>query len=105
MKVLPDALATCVKNLAAAFPVEDIWLLERGDGGEWLFAAEKVLVVFVPEGEMADEREELARDTVRASALTNTPEVHVLPLTALERVPRPLIAKLALTRGQRVYCR
>ncbi len=88
-----------IKTLTTKFPVEDIWLLEAQ--GEDFLDAPQNLIVIVP-----DTREAHLLETEMKSALQLDPrsvDLFAFPLSAVERIPRPLMVKMALSRGRNIY--
>lgn len=104
MKVLPPHIDECVSALLKAFPVEDVWLLDRDDANECGLDTSHALIVAVSDGESAHERENEARALFQQKSIGRDFSVFVFPLSTIERIPRPLLVKMALTSGERVYC-
>ena len=94
-------LAASVDALVKAFPVEDIWRLEAGAAPECGLERPQNLIVAVRDGEEAHRLEPQMRALLKDAA----EDVHVFPLSAFERIPRPLLVKMALTHGESVYRR
>lgn len=94
-----------VESLTAALPVEDIWLLSRNAARECALEADQNLIILVANDQPADEWEPRARAIVEQSCGPEAPAVFVFPVSAMEQVPRPLLVKMALTAGERIYCR
>jgi len=90
-----------VKILKDSFPVEDIWLLEAQ--GEDFLEASQNLIVIVPE----DAESHLLEKKMQSALGTDgkSLDVFAFPLSAIERIPRPLMVKMALSRGRNIYRR
>jgi hypothetical protein len=101
MTAIPPTVAASVDALVNAFPVEDIWYLEAGDAPECGLERPRNLIVAVRDGEEAH----LIEPRMRARLADAGEDVHVFPLAAFERIPRPLLVKMALTHGESVYRR
>ncbi|HRJ71592.1 MAG TPA: hypothetical protein PLS03_05170 [Terrimicrobiaceae bacterium] len=101
MTAIPSSVAASVEILVKAFPVEDIWYLEAGDAPECGLERPHNLIVAVRDGEEAHRLEPAMRARLQDAA----EDVHVFPLAAFERIPRPLLVKMALTHGESVFRR
>ena len=104
MKATAPLLADCVAVLVKAFSIEDIWLLERDAANECGLEAAHNLVVVVPDSEPAHKVEAEVRKILAQQFAGAGIDAFVFPLSAVERIPRPLMVKMALTSGQRIYC-
>ena len=103
MNTAKDDLDERLATLIAAFPVEDIWLLEVGSARECGLAKPVNLIVIIPDGSEAYVVECAAIELIRARPEWNETDLFVFPLSALSRTPRPLLLKMALTSGENVY--
>ena len=90
-----------VKTLTTRFPVEDIWLLEAQ--GEDFLEASQNLIVIVPEDAEPHLLEKEMKATLGADG--KSLDIFAFRLSAIERIPRPLMVKMALSRGQNIYRR
>lgn len=90
-----------VKTLTSTFPVEDIWLLEA-DGEDFLEAPHN-LIVIVPEDAGAHILEKKMKAALKVDE--KSLDLFAFPLSAIERIPRPLMVKMALSRGRNLYRR
>jgi len=97
-------LDECVTALVKAFPVEDIWLLEREAANECELDAEHNLIVAVPDSQAAHKVEAEVQKLLAQQFAGAGIEAFVFPLSAIDRIPRPLMVKMALTSGERIYC-
>ena len=88
-----------VKTLTTKFPVEDIWLLEAH--GEDFLDAPQNLIVIVPDTSEAYRLEKEMKSALRLDP--KSVDLFAFPLSAVERIPRPLMVKMALTRGKNIY--
>lgn len=95
----------CVAALVKAFPIEDIWLLARDAAHECELDCPQNLIVTVPDSQTAHEAEEEARKILSQQFAGTGIDAFVFPLSAIERIPRPLMVKMALTSGRRIYCK
>ena len=95
----------CVAVLVAGFPIEDIWLLEPAKAKECHLDKPVNLIVIVTEGSephvISTGIEELIRKRPEWSEI----ELFVFPLSAITRIPRPLLVKMALSAGTNIYSR
>ena len=93
----------CVAVLVAGFPIEDIWLLEPAKAKECHLDKPVNLIVIVTEGSephvISTGIEELIRKRPEWSEI----ELFVFPLSAITRIPRPLLVKMALSAGTNIY--
>lgn len=90
-----------IKTLTSQFPIEDIWLLEAH--GEDFLEAPQNLIVIVPENAEAHLLEKEMKTAVGFDG--QSADLFAFPLSAIERIPRPLMVKMALSRGQNIYRR
>jgi hypothetical protein len=95
----------CVAALVKAFPVEDVWLLEAGAAKECELASPINLIVIVPDEAEAHTIEKAALEMIRKRSEWNAIDVFAFPLSAITRIPRPLLVKMALTSGRNIYCK
>jgi len=105
MQTAPHPVEECVSALATAFPIEDIWLLERDAANECALDGEHNLIIVVPGSQNVAHTEAAVREVLRHQFKNSGIEAYVFPLSAVERIPRPLLVKMALTSGERIYCR
>lgn len=103
MNVAKDGLDERLATLIAAFPVEDIWLLEAGAARECGLKKPVNLIMILPDGSEAHVVERGAIELIRARPEWNETDLFVFSLSALSRTPRPLLLKMALTSGENVY--
>ena len=93
----------CVAALVAGFSIEDIWLLEPAKAKECHLDKPVNLIVIVTEGSelqiISTGIEELLRKRTEWTEI----EVFVFPLSAITRIPRPLLVKMALSAGTNIY--
>src|SRR5262245_60739550 len=105
MSVTPVKLDECVAALVAGFPVEDIWLLEPARAKECHLDKPVNLIVIATEGSephvVSTGMEELIRKRTDWSDI----DVFVFPFSAIMRIPRPLLVKMALSAGTNIYSR
>jgi hypothetical protein len=105
MSVTPAKLDECVAALVAGFPIEDIWLLEPARAKECLLDKPVNLIVITTEGSephvVSTGLEELIRKRTDWSDI----DVFVFPFSAIMRIPRPLLVKMALSAGTNLYSR
>lgn len=104
MDVTVPRVDDCVAVLVKAFPVEDIWLLERNAATECALDAEHNLIIVVPDSQAAHEVEVEVRKLLAQEFAGSGIDAFVFPLSAIDRIPRPLMVKMALTSGERIYC-
>ena len=104
MNAIVPRVEDCVEVLVKAFPVEDIWLLERNAANACELDAEHNLIVVVPESEAAHKVEAEMQKLLAQEFAGSGIEAFVFPLSAIDRIPRPLMVKMALTSGERIYC-
>lgn len=102
---IPQPAADCAEALSKKFPVEDIWFFDASAAKECLLDKPLNLVVIVPEAAGAHVLDERARDWLRQQFGENDVDVHVFPRSAIERMPRPLLVKMALTCGENLTSR
>lgn len=96
-------LADCVSTLVREFPVEDVWLLERSQASECGLDCElNLIVVASPEAE-AHTLEPAVRQRAAALDPSGSLAVFVFPHTVIDRLPRPLLVKMALSSGRSLY--
>ena len=105
MSVTQANVDECVAVLVAGFPIEDIWLLEPAKAKECHLDKPVNLIVIVTEGSephvISTGIEELIRKRPEWSEI----ELFVFPLSAITRIPRPLLVKMALSAGTNIYSR
>ena len=103
MSVTQANVDECVAVLVAGFPIEDIWLLEPAKAKECHLDKPVNLIVIVTEGSephvISTGIEELIRKRPEWSEI----ELFVFPLSAITRIPRPLLVKMALSAGTNIY--
>ena len=103
MSVTQANVDECVAVLVAGFPIEDIWLLEPAKAKECHLDKPVNLIVIVTEGSephvISTGIEELIRKRPEWSEI----EVFVFPLSAITRIPRPLLVKMALSAGTNIF--
>ena len=103
MSVTQANVDECVSVLVAGFPIEDIWLLEPAKAKECHLDKPVNLIVIVPEGSephvISTGIEELIRKRPEWSEI----ELFVFSLSAITRIPRPLLVKMALSAGTNIY--
>lgn len=90
-----------IKTLTSKFPVEDVWLLEAH--GEDFLNAPLNLIVIVAESSEAHSLEKEMQSALGLKA--GEVDLFAFPLSAVERTPRPLMVKMALSRGRNIYRR
>jgi hypothetical protein len=105
MNVAQDFLDGCVTALVKGFPVEDIWLLEAGTAKECALEKPVNLIVIVPDESEAHVVEGAATELIRKRPEWSGIDVFAFPLSAITRIPRPLLVKMALTGGRNIYCK
>ncbi len=88
-----------IKTLTSKFPVEDVWLLEAH--GEDFLDAPLNLIVIVSEKAEAHRLEKDMKS--KLSLKPGEVDLFAFPLSAVERTPRPLMVKMALSRGCNIY--
>jgi hypothetical protein len=93
-----------VAALVEVLPIEDIWLLEQKAARECGLDRAQNLIVAVPDAESSHEVESAARTLLAQRFQDSDLDVFVFPLSTVERIPRPLLVKMALTSGKRIYC-
>lgn len=90
-----------IKILTTRFPVEDIWLLESHE--EHFLEAPQNLIVIVPETAEAHLLEGEMRAAVGFDG--KSADLFAFPVSAIERLPRPYLVKMALSHGRSLYRR
>ena len=105
MNTMQDLADDCVAALAAAFPVEDVWLLEANAAKECELDSPINLIVIVPDESEAHVIERAALQMVRKRPEWSEIDVFAFPLSVITRIPRPLVVKMALTSGRNIYCK
>ncbi len=103
MNVAKDGVDERIAALIAAFPIEDIWLLEAGAARECGLEKPVNFIVVVPDGSEPHTVESAAVELIRARPEWNGTDLFVFPLSAVSRTPRPLLLKMALISGKNVY--
>ena len=105
MSVTQANVDECVAALIANFPIEDIWLLEPARAKECHLDKPVNLIAIVIEGSephvISTGIEELMRKRPDWSQI----DVFVFPLSAITRIPRPLLVKMALSAGTNIFSR
>ncbi|HEY5814615.1 MAG TPA: hypothetical protein VIT23_18420 [Terrimicrobiaceae bacterium] len=105
MKTMQEIPAECVAALAKAFPIEDIWLLEARAAKECELTSPLNLIVIVPDGSEFDKIEGAASEMIRKRPEWSGIDIFAFPLSAISKIPRPLLVKMALTSGKNIYCK
>ena len=105
MNTMQDLADDCVAALAAAFPIEDVWLLEAKAAKECELDSPINLIVIVPDESEAHVIESAAVEMVRKRPEWSEIDVFAFPLSVITRIPRPLVVKMALTSGRNIYCK
>lgn len=101
MNAASSPVDDCVRALVKKFPVEDIWLLEADQVPEAGFERPCNLIVVLRDGmEPHDVEREAA---VFMGKLFPGVAIHAFPRKAMFQTPRPLLVKMAFTRGRGVY--
>jgi hypothetical protein len=103
MSVTPANVDECVAALVASFPIEDIWLLEPAKAKECHLVKPVNLIVIVTEGSEPHLVSAAIEELIRKRADWSGFDVFVFPLSAITRIPRPLLVKMALTSGTNIY--
>jgi hypothetical protein len=105
MNAMQDVVDDCVATLVKTFPIEDVWLLEANSAKECELDSPVNLIVIVPDESEAHVIERAAVELVRKRPEWNEIDVFAFPLSAITRIPRPLLVKMALTGGRNIYCK
>jgi hypothetical protein len=105
MKLAEEHLDQCVAALIADFPVEDVWLLEAGAANECALEKPLNLIVIVPDACEAHVVESAACKVIRTRPEWSKIDLYVFPMSAITRIPRPLLVKMALKSGRNIYCK
>ena len=105
MNTMQDLADDCVASLTAAFPIEDVWLLEAKAAKECELDSPINLIVIVPDESEAHVIESAAVEMVRKRPEWSEIDVFAFPLSVITRIPRPLVVKMALTGGRNIYCK
>jgi hypothetical protein len=105
MNTMQDIADDCVAALAAAFPIEDVWLLEAKAAKECELDSPINLIVIVPDESEAHVIESAAVKLLRKRPEWSEIDVFAFPLSVITRIPRPLVVKMALTSGRNIYCK
>lgn len=105
MNTTQEIPGECVAALVKAFPIEDVWLLEAGAAKECELTSPINLIVIVPDGSEAHTIESAALEMIRKRPDWSGIDVFAFPLSAITRIPRPLLVKMALTSGRNIYCK
>jgi len=103
MSVTQATVDECVAALVAGFPIEDIWLLEPARAKECHLDKPVNLIVIVTEGSEAHLISAGIEDLIRKQADWSGIDVFVFSLSAITRIPRPLLVKMALSAGTNIY--
>jgi hypothetical protein len=93
----------CVAALIAGFPIDDIWLLEPARAKECHLDKPINLIVIVTEGSEPHVISAAVEELIRKRADWSGIGVFVFPLSAITRIPRPLLVKMALSAGTNIY--
>ena len=105
MSVTQANVDECVAALVAGFPIEDIWLLEPARAKECHLDKSVNLIVIVTEGSEPHLISAAIEGLIRKQADWSGIDVFVFPLSAITRIPRPLLVKMALSAGTNIYSR
>ena len=103
MNTMQDLADDFVASLAAAFPIEDVWLLEAKAAKECELDSPINLIVIVPDDSEAHLIESAAVEMIRKRPEWSEIDVFAFPLSVITRIPRPLVVKMALTSGRNIY--
>ena len=103
MSVTQANVDECVATLVAGFPIEDILLLEPARAKECHLDKSVNLIVIVTEGSEPHLISAGIEDLIRKQADWSGIDVFVFPLSAITRIPRPLLVKMALSAGTNIY--
>jgi hypothetical protein len=103
MSVTQANVDECVVALVAGFPIEDIWLLEPARAKECHLDKSVNLIVIVTGGSEPHLISAGIEDLIRKRADWSGIDVFVFPLSAITRIPRPLLVKMALSAGTNIY--
>ena len=103
MSVTPAYVDDCVAALVASFPVEDIWRLEPAKAKECHLEKPTNLIIFVTEGSEPHLISAAIEEMIRKRADWGDIDVFVFPFSAITRIPRPLLVKMALSGGTNIY--
>ena len=101
----PANVDECVAALLARFPIEDIWLLDPARAKECHLDKPVNLIVIVTEGSEPHLISTGVDELIGGRADWSEIDVFVFPLSAITRIPRPLLVKMALSAGNNVYSR
>lgn len=101
MNATLPAVEDCVKILVEKFPIGDIWLLQSEDVPEAEFEKPLNLVMFLHDEVEAHhvERDAVALLGRQFSLIA----IHGFAQKAMFQTPRPLLVKMAFTKGHSVY--
>src|ERR1700742_145746 len=103
MSVIRANVDECVAALVASFPIEDIWLLEPTKAKECHLDKPNNLITIVTEGSEPHLISAAIEDLIRKRADWSSIDVFVFPFSAIARIPRPLLVKMALSGGTNIY--
>lgn len=101
MNATPPPVEDCVQALVKKFAVEDVWLLEAEHFPEAEFERPYQLVVVLRDGMEPHQVEREA--SVFIKELFPEVAVHAFAQKAMFQTPRPLLVKMAFTKGRSVY--
>jgi hypothetical protein len=103
MNTIQDLAGECTKALVAAFPIEDVWLLEANAAKECGLKSPANLILIVRDDSQAHVVERAALEMIRKQPDWNGIDVFGFSLSAITRTPRPLLLKMALSSGRNIY--
>jgi hypothetical protein len=103
MTVTQVKLDECVAALVASFPIEDIWLLEPAKAKECHLDKPINLIVIAIEGSEPHVVSSGIEEVIRKRADWSGIDAFVFPISAITRIPRPLLVKIALSAGTNIY--
>jgi hypothetical protein len=103
MSVTPANVDDCVAALVAGFPIEEVWFLEPAKAKECHLEKQTNLIIIVTEGSEPHLISAAIDDLIRQRPDWGDLDVFVFPFSAITRIPRPLLVKMALSGGTNVY--
>jgi hypothetical protein len=103
MSLTPANVDECVAALVASFPIEEIWFLEPAKAKECHLETPTNLIIIVTEGSEPHLISAAVDEFIRKRADWSDIDVFVFPFSAITRIPRPLLVKMALSGGTNVY--
>ena len=103
MSVTQVKLDECVAALVAGFPIEDIWLLEPAKAKECHLDKPVNLIVITIEGSEPHVISPAVEELIRKRTDWSDIDAFVFPVSAIMRIPRPLLVKMALSAGTNIY--